>query len=118
MILRSRTTGDNKLKVTVVVKGEPIINDSTIEDAKYICMDSIPSVEFKTIGNGVPRTGPERNSEEVENWIHNHDVTIAKGQGNYEGMNQFKRIFFMLMVKCKVIATDLGVNEGDIVLQY
>ena len=97
-IIRSKTTVNNKLKVTVVVKGGPIINDATIEDAKYIGMDRIPSIDFKTISNGDPNTGPERNSEEVENWIYNHDVTIAKGQGNYEEMHHYKRIFFMLMV--------------------
>ena len=101
-----------------MVKGGPIINDATINDAKYISMDIIPSIEFKTISNGDPNTGPKRNSEEVENWIYNHDVTIAKGQGNYEGMHQYRRIFFMLMVKCHVIASDLKVNEGDIILHY
>ena len=101
-----------------MVKGGPIINDATIEDAKYVGMDRLPFIEFKTISNGDPNTGPERNSKEVENWISNHDVTIAKGQGNYEGMHQYQRIFFMLMVKCQVIASDLKVNEGDIILHY
>jgi uncharacterized protein with ATP-grasp and redox domains len=117
-IIKSKIIKTNRLKVTVVVKGGSIINDATIEDAKYIGMDRIPNIEFKTISNGDPNTGPERNSEEVESWIYNNDITIAKGQGNYEGMHQFKRIFFMLMVKCQIIASDLKVNEGDIILHY
>ncbi len=113
-----KKNGLEKPKITVAVKGGPIINDATMQDAKYVGMDRIPGVEFKETNNGDPGTGPVRNSKEVESWIRNHDVTISKGQGNYEGLSQFKNIFFMLIAKCNVIASNLGVKEGDAVLKY
>lgn len=46
------------------------------------------------------------------------DFIISKGQGNYEGLSEEDRlIFFMLKLKCFVIAEDIGVSEGDIVLK-
>ena len=106
------------LKITLVVKGGPVINDATLEDAKYIDMDKIPNVEFRVTTNGDPNSGPSLNSKEVKSWIKNHDITIAKGQASYEGLSQFNDVFFMLIAKCRVIASDLGVKEGDIVLKY
>ena len=105
-------------KITVVVKGGPIINDATIQDARYVGIDKIPLVNFKATDNGDPGTGPVRNSKDVETWIEEHDLVISKGQGNYEGLSRFKNLFFMLIAKCNVIASDLGVVEGDIVLKY
>ena len=109
---------DQDLKITLVIKGGSLINDATLKDAKYIGMDKIPNVEFRMTSNGDSNTGPSLNSKEVESWIKNHDMTIAKGQGNYEGLSQFADIFFMLITKCRIIAFDLGVKEGDIVLKY
>jgi uncharacterized protein with ATP-grasp and redox domains len=117
-ILELKREDKKSLNIAVVLKGGPIINDATLEDAKYIGMNTIPSIEFKTISNGDPNTGPIRNSKEVHKWIDNYDVTIAKGQGNYEGLSQFKEIYFLLIVKCNVIASDLAVSKGDIVLKY
>jgi uncharacterized protein with ATP-grasp and redox domains len=117
-ILELKREDGKSPNIAVVLKGGPIINDATLEDAKYIGMNTIPSIEFKTISNGDPNTGPIRNSEEVRRWIDDYDVTIAKGQGNYEGLSQFKKIYFLLIVKCNVIASDLAVSEGDIVLKH
>ena len=107
-----------ELKITVAVKGGPIINDATLEDVKYIKLDKISKINFKTISNGLEGTGPVRNSPMVEEWINEHDVVISKGQGNYEGLSKFKNVFFMLIAKCKIIANDLNVNQGDIILKY
>jgi len=105
-------------KVTYVVKGGPIVNDATIEDVKYVGLDKLPNIGFRFVSNGEPDTGPERRSEEVKSWIEEHDLVIAKGQGNYEDLSDFKGIFFLLMVKCPVIARDLGVDVGSIILKY
>ena len=106
------------LRVTFVVKGGPVINDATLEDAEYIGINKIPNIEFRMTTNGDSNTGPSLNSKEVESWIKNHDMTIAKGQANYEGLSQFNDIFFILITKCRIIASDLGVKEGDIILKY
>jgi len=105
-------------KIRFVVKGGPIINDATLEDAIYMGLCDLPNVEFLTLSNGEAGTGPERNSQTVKNWITKHDLVISKGQGNYEGLSEHNGLFFMLMAKCPVIASDLGVKVGDIVLKY
>jgi len=104
--------------IRFVVKGGPIINDATLEDALYMGLDKLPNVEFLSVSNGEPGTGPQRNSQQVKEWIKEHDLIICKGQGNYEGLSEYSDIFFMLMAKCPIIASDLGVNVRDIVLRY
>jgi len=105
-------------KIDFVVKGGPIINDATLEDAVYMGLDGLPNSEFLTISNGEVGTGPARSSQTVKRWITEHDLVISKGQGNYEGLNEHNGLFFMLMVKCPIIASDLGVEVGDIILEY
>ena len=105
-------------KIDFVVKGGPIINDATLEDAVYMGLDGLPNSEFLAISNGEVGTGPARSSQTVKRWIREHDLVISKGQGNYEGLSEHNGLFFMLMVKCPIIASDLGVNVGDIILEY
>jgi len=105
-------------KIDFVVKGGPIINDATLEDAVYMGLDGLPNSEFLAISNGEVGTGPARSSQTVKRWIKEHDLVISKGQGNYEGLSEHNGLFFMLMVKCPIIASDLGVEVGDIILEY
>jgi uncharacterized protein with ATP-grasp and redox domains len=113
LIEKIKEMGD--YKITLVVKAGPIINDATLEDVKYVGLDDLVD-EIRYLSNG--ETGYERNSPEVRGWIEEHDLTISKGQGNYEGLSEFHGIFYMLMVKCPVIAEDINANVGDIVLLY
>ena len=105
-------------KIDFVVKGGPIINDATLEDAVYMGLDGLPNSEFLTMSNGEVGTGPARSSQTVKRWIREHDLVVSKGQGNYEGLSEHDGLFFMLMVKCPIIASDLGVEVGDIILEY
>jgi uncharacterized protein with ATP-grasp and redox domains len=105
-------------KISFVVKGGPIINDATLEDAMYMGLCDLPNVEFLALSNGEAGTGSDRGSQTVNSWIKKHDLVISKGQGNYEGLSEHNGLFFMLMAKCPVIASDLGVEVGAIILKY
>lgn len=98
------------------VRGAPIINDATIEDAKYTGMEKVADV----ISNGydAPSTILEHCSEEFRTIFDEADVVISKGQGNLEGLlgNISKNIYYLLMVKCDVIANALHVRKGDFVV--
>ena len=98
------------------VRGAPVINDGTLEDAKYVGMDE----KAKIISNGydAPSTIPEKCSAEFQELFNTADVIISKGQGNLEGLmkRSDKRIFFLLMVKCNVVAERLRVRKGDFVV--
>jgi uncharacterized protein with ATP-grasp and redox domains len=101
-----------------VVKGGPILNDATLEDARYVGLQELPNLTFLTISNGEVDTGPAINSPEVEGWVKTCDLVISKGQANYESLSDFPEIFFALIAKCPVIASDLHVNLYDVVFKY
>jgi uncharacterized protein with ATP-grasp and redox domains len=105
----------NIRKILFAVKGTPFINDATMEDAVYVGIDRIPGIEIINIG--VNETGMKRSGEAFLNRIAKSDIVISKGQGNYEALTDQEKIFFMLIAKCPIIARDLGVNVGDIVLK-
>jgi uncharacterized protein with ATP-grasp and redox domains len=99
-----------------VVRGSPVINDATMEDAEYVGMKEIVSV----ISNGydAPSTIPEKCSFHFKDHFSNADLIISKGQGNLEGLATLndKRIFFLLMVKCNVMAEFLHVKKDSLVV--
>lgn len=103
-------------KVTVVVKGSPVINDATMEDAVIAGLTRI--VEVIDNGSDGPGTILETCSEVFVNRFEEADLVIAKGQGNYETLSDVdKNIFFVLKAKCPVIARDLGCEVGDMVFR-
>jgi len=69
------------------------------------------------VSSGKPGTGPEPSSPKVLLWIRNHDLVVSKGQGNYEDLSDIKGIYFLLMAKCPVVAEDIEVKVGDIVIK-
>jgi hypothetical protein len=72
------------------------------------------------IDNGSNALGTllEQCSDMLLERFHQAGLIIAKGQGNYEGLSRESApIFFLLQVKCGVIARDLGVAAGDIILK-
>jgi len=104
-------------RISFVVKGGAIVNDATIEDALYVGLNNLTNIEFRKVSSGKPGTGPERSSPEVLSWIRNHDLVISKGQENYEDLSDVKGVYFLLMTKCPVVAEDIGVKVGDIVIK-
>jgi uncharacterized protein with ATP-grasp and redox domains len=108
----------NHPKLYFAVRGGNIINDITMEDAEYTGM----TTAAKVISNGydAPSTLLGRCSPEFREIFDNADLIISKGQGNLEGLidNKNKKICFLLMVKCSVMAEMVGVNEKDVVVLY
>jgi len=103
-------------KVTVVVKGAPIINDAVMDDARDSGMTDL----VKVIDNGsdAPGTILDDCSEAFRRRFDEADLVIAKGQGNYETLSDVpKDIFFVLKAKCPVIARDLSCEVGSLVLR-
>jgi hypothetical protein len=102
--------------VTVVVKGGPVINDATLEDAAAVGLADCAIV----IDNGNDGVGTllEACSPRFMDEYRSADVIISKGQANYETLVQSgdERIFFLFKVKCPVVASFLNRENGDIVL--
>ncbi|KPJ66054.1 MAG: hypothetical protein AMJ43_09245 [Coxiella sp. DG_40] len=103
-------------KVTVVVKGTPVINDATMEDALIAGLPKI--VDVIDNGSDAPGTILGSCSSSFRDRFESADLIIAKGQGNYETLSDIdKNIFFVLKAKCSVIAEDLGCEVGEMILR-
>ncbi len=102
------------IDVIFVVRGGPIINDATYEDARYVAMDKVA----KVISNGTdyPGTVMRCCSREVQGLLRSADLIIAKGQGNYESIDgDRKNLFHLFKVKCPLVANQLKVDVNDMV---
>lgn len=103
-------------QIIYAVRGAPILNDVTLQDAEQVGINSICKVISN--GNGAPSTILEQCSEEFLEYFHSADLVISKGQGNFEGLMNISHpnLYFMLMAKCNPIAEMLGVNARDLVV--
>ncbi len=105
-------TFNSKAVIYFAVKDSPIINDATIEDAVEDNLDAFCTI----ISNGTDAPGTLLNqcSEEFMNIYNQADVIIAKGQANFETLNQVDRnIYFLTQIKCSTIAQRYGYCVGD-----
>ncbi len=103
-------------KVIFAVREIPVINDVTLKEAKKIGLPEI--AEVISSGSPAPGTILKLCTPEFRKIFINADVVISKGQGNYEALSEVDRpIFFLLKAKCPVIAQNIGVEVGDIVLK-
>lgn len=99
-------------KVTVAVRGEPVLNDATMEDARRSGLTE----RFRVVSNGsdVPGTWLDDCSQDFKTLFNEADYIIAKGQGNYECLNTLRRdICFLFMVKCPFVAERVGMSKGS-----
>jgi len=101
--------------VIFAVRGAPTINDALRDDARMADLHKLVAVVDN--GSDVPGTILEECSEEFKRLFFEADLVIGKGQGNYETLSdEQKRIFFLLKVKCPVIAEHIGCQEGEMVI--
>ena len=102
--------------VVYAVKGGPILNDATVEDAQMAEVDRV--AELLSTGSDAPGTILERCSKPFQRVFAEAPLVIAKGQANYETLSeQGSKVFFLLQAKCPVIARDLGVPVRGLVVR-
>jgi damage-control phosphatase, subfamily I len=102
-------------KLTVVVRGAPIINDATLDDARRSGLTS----RYRVIDNGAatPGTWLEECSAEFTAEFDRAELVIAKGQGNFESLSDGPReVFFLFLAKCLAVASEVGVPKGTFVV--
>lgn len=107
---------ETNIDITYAVRGGPVINDATMEDASLVGMTDM----VRVIDTGVDFPGivPEACSDEFLYYYNSVDIILSKGQGNYESLSEADRnIFFLLQTKCPVIANKIGCSVGDIILK-
>ena len=103
-------------RVTVVVRGRPVLNDALRADAEAAGLTGL--VEILDNGSDAPGTILEDCTEAFRSRFMNAGMLVAKGQGNYETLSDAPRpVWFVLMAKCEVIARHIGCEPGSFVLQ-
>jgi uncharacterized protein with ATP-grasp and redox domains len=101
--------------VVYAVREKPIINDAICRDALDAGIDKV--AEIVSSGTDAPGTILNLCSDSFLNIYRSADLIISKGQGNYEGLSdEIRPVFFLLKAKCAVIAKDIGVKEGSLIL--
>jgi len=101
--------------VIYAVRDRPVINDAVIEDAVEAGLDK--AAKIISSGSDAPGTVLKFCSKEFIDKLDKAPMIISKGQGNYEALSELRKpIFFLLKTKCPVIAEDIGVPEGSIIL--
>jgi len=101
-------------EVFYAVKGEPILNDVTLEDAEEISMKELCKVVSN--GSGMVGTWLEDCSPEFRELFYEVDLVISKGQANFETLDTSGReIFFLLVAKCEPVALETSSEPGRFV---
>ncbi|NLN62925.1 MAG: DUF89 family protein [Myxococcales bacterium] len=104
-------------RVTVAVRSAPVLNDALLADAQLVGMPEVATV--MTTGCAEPGVPLHRASDAFLRVFHAADLIIAKGQGNFETLDEAAApIWFLLCVKCDVVAARLSCNIGDMVLAH
>jgi uncharacterized protein with ATP-grasp and redox domains len=102
--------------VTYAAKGGGVINDATVEDALAAGLDEV--AEVMSTGSDAPGTILSGCSGEFRALYEQADLIMAKGQANYETLSAGgEQLFFLLKVKCPVIARDIGAPVDSIILK-
>jgi len=98
-------------RVTLAVRGSPILNDATMVDAEAAGLCDL----VKVIDNGsdAPGTILADCSQPFRRRFAEADLIIAKGQGNFETLSdEAGDIYFLFKAKCAVIADHVGLPVG------
>ena len=102
--------------VIYAVKGGPVLNDATVEDARDCGLTELVSVIDN--GDNAPGTILKSCSKEFVRRFEGADLIISKGQGNFETLSDVDRnIYFILRAKCPVIAEHLDCPVGAMILR-
>lgn len=98
-------------RVTLVVRGGPILNDALLADAEAagLC-DLVETIEN---GSDAPGTVLDDCSASFQRRFAMADMIIAKGQGNFESLSDTPgNVYFLFKAKCQVIANHVGLPVG------
>lgn len=98
-----RTLADRGCRVTYAVRGAPVLNDATMEDAEYFRMRDYCTVT--TSGVCAPGTLLDRCRPGFRDEMQQADVICSKGQGNFEALfGAFPGVYFAFKAKCAVVS--------------
>ena len=98
------------LEITIIVRGEPVLNDATMEDALQVGLETCG----KVIPNGTNIAGTYIPwvSAEAKSALDEADLLISKGQGNFESLHGCSRnIYYLFLCKCQWFMERFGLPQ-------
>ncbi len=108
-----------ELKITCSVRSAPIINDATLEDAKFVGLtDLVQVIEASgTPGIDLPTT----TDEFKKHFFLKDGVILSKGQGNFESLHGMeipdKEVYYLLKAKCSLMERLFSVKQGSLIFK-
>jgi len=105
-----------EVPVRYAVKSGPTMNDATYEDAIAAGIDQV--AEIVETGSTTPGTYLKDCSPEFRERFSQAGLVLSKGQANYETLDdQGEKMFYLLRMKCPIVAREIGHPVGTLVLQ-
>ncbi len=101
-------------RVIGVVKGEPILTDVTMEDARRAHLDEVfdelLSTDSFAVGIDVKKIG-----QRLKNELEEADLIVSKGMANFESLSDepYRPVLFLLKGKCDPVSRTIGARRGD-----
>ncbi len=99
-----------QVEIQVIVRGEPVLNDVTMEDAIQVGLTQ----RYPVMGNGNSTAGTvwDELSDEARDVLASADVILSKGQANFEtlrgcGLN----VYYIFLCKCEMFANFFNVRR-------
>ena len=99
-----------QLEMTIIVRGEPVLNDATMEDALQVGLETCG----KVIPNGTNIAGTYLPwvSAEAKVALEEADILISKGQGNFESLHGCGlNIYYLFLCKCQWFMERFGLPQ-------
>ncbi|MDW7732602.1 MAG: ARMT1-like domain-containing protein [Methanolobus sp.] len=100
-------------KITLVVRGAPILNDVTMEEVRQFGIDGMVDRVLTTGSNAIGVCFDEA-PRELKDALDNASLIISKGMANYETLSEenYRPIAYLLKVKCDPVGEDIGAPKG------
>jgi uncharacterized protein with ATP-grasp and redox domains len=100
-------------RITLVVRGAPILNDVTMKEVKELGIDKMVYRVLTTGSNAIGVCLKEAPPELVEA-MRGASLIISKGMANYETMSEydFRPIAYLLKTKCESVAEAMRLQKN------
>lgn len=107
------------LEIIYSVRAAPIINDATMEDAKFVNLNELVQVVESGAFPGVDiDSAPNMFKKQ---FYQKEGVILSKGQGNFESLSDIeipdKDVYYLLKVKCNLLERVFNAKIGDLIFQ-
>ena len=102
-------------KITLVVRGRAVFNDVLESDIAGCGLQRFTRGVIPSGTSGIPGTILSECSSEFRQVFEQSDLVIAKGQGNFETLNDCQKpIAFLFLVKCPVVVRETGAELNSV----